>query len=195
VVRQGSLVLAEKLTALKPTIGILCLTGLLAASLLLYSMQELRRQTARLTDRAAQVAAAEADYDLADASIKWLGYEFLHGPVGNTWFKPEAADHQSCGLKLGILSQDENGRWLLLQELPLPPELLNKHRNFYYLVQADYVVRPKATSRFWNPLTFKINCRAKARVSHPSGLIGAGPPVSLAQAASKTSLYKTGATD
>ncbi len=195
MVRQGTLVLAEKLTALKLTIGTLCLTGLLAVSLLLYSVQELRRQTARLTDRAAQVAAAEADYDLADASVKWLGYEFLHGAAGNTWFKPEAADRQGCGLKLGILSQDESGRWLLLQELPLPPELLHKHRNFHYLVQADYVVKPEATARFWNPWPFKINCRAKARVSHPSGLIGAGPPVSLAQAASKTSLYKTGATD
>lgn len=195
MVRQGTLVLAEKLTALKLTIGTFCLAGLLAVSLLLYSMQELRRQTAHLTNRAAEVAAAEADYDLAESSVKWLGYEFLHGPGMNTWLKLEAADCQGCGLKLGILSQDESGRWLLLQELPLPPELLQKQRNFHYLVQADYVVKPKAASRFWNPLPFKINCRAKARVSHPSGLIGAGPPVSLAQAASKTSLYKTGATD
>lgn len=204
MVWQGSLVLAEKLTAfLIPTSthclpGILpaILAGFLAISSLYAPLQEVRKQTSFLTEEAARVAGGEADYDLAESSVKWLGYRFMHDQAGRPdacafpWFKMEAASSNGSGLSLGILSQDERGRWLLLKELPLPPELLHKHRNFHYLVQADYVAKSEAL--FGKLPTFRINCRAKARVTHESGLIGAGPPVSLAQAAARTSLYQEG---
>lgn len=204
MVWQGTLVLAEKLTPAFPILtSTICLTGILAGFLAIISLfatvQEVRKQTSLLTEEAARVAGGEADYDLAETSVKWLGYRFMHdqasktGPSAFPWFRIEAASSNGCGLSLGILSQDERGRWLLLKELPLPPELLHKNRNFHYLVQADYVAKSEAL--FGKLPTVRINCRAKAPVTHPSGLIGAGPPVSLVQAAARTSLYQAGDSD